>query len=102
MDPEPLELLAIAGMALATYATRAGGLWLVSRLRLGERTAAGLRALPGALLTAIVAPAVLGSGPVGLAAALVTVAVARRTGSPLAAMVVGVALVVAGRALLPS
>jgi uncharacterized membrane protein len=37
---DPLTLLAILLMALATYATRIGGLWLASRFDLSERAGA--------------------------------------------------------------
>ncbi|MEW5929395.1 MAG: AzlD domain-containing protein, partial [Gemmatimonadota bacterium] len=42
-------LAAVLGMALATYASRAGGLWLTSHLPPSPRVAAGLRHAPGAV-----------------------------------------------------
>lgn len=91
-------LMTIGLMALSIYATRLGGLLLASRLRPTGRLAAWLRALPGALLVAIVAPPIVNGGPGSLAATLVTALVAWRTGSPLAAMVVGVAAIALARA----
>lgn len=85
--------LTIAGMALITYLTRAGGFWLLAYLPESPRLAAWLRALPGALLVALVAPACVAAGPAGLAAGGAAVLVARRTNSTLLAMVVGTALV---------
>jgi Branched-chain amino acid transport protein (AzlD) len=60
---DPAALAAILAMAAATYATRAGGLWLAGRLRLSDRAAAWMQSLPGALLVAIVAPTVVAAGP---------------------------------------
>ena len=92
-------LLAIVLMALATYATRAGGLWLASRFDLSERAGAWLDQIPGAILVSLVAPAILMGGPVEVLAALVVVLVSLRTGSLPAAMVIGVGTVLALRAL---
>jgi uncharacterized membrane protein len=99
---DPAALAAILAMAAATYATRAGGLWLAGRLRLSDRTAAWMRSLPGPLLVAIVAPTVVAAGPAGWLAALATLLVARATGSTLAAMATGVAVTVAARAVMQS
>ena len=92
-------LFAIVLMALATYATRAGGLWLASRFDLSERAGAWLDQIPGAILVSLVAPAILMGGPVEVLAALVVVLVSLRTGSLPAAMVIGVGTVLALRAL---
>jgi uncharacterized membrane protein len=95
----PVTLFAIVLMALATYATRAGGLWLASRFDLSERAGAWLEAIPGAILVSLVAPVVLTGGPAEALAALAVVVVAVRTGSLPAAMVTGVVAVVAFRAI---
>jgi uncharacterized membrane protein len=92
-------LLAIMLMALATYATRAGGLWLASRLDLSERAGAWLDQIPGAILVSLVAPTVLTGGLAEALAAIGVVIVALRTGSLPAAMVTGVVTVVVLRAL---
>jgi len=92
-------VIAIVLMPLATYATRAGGLWLASRFELSERAGAWLDQIPGAILVSLVAPAVLTGGPAEALAAVAVVLVAIRTGSLPAAMVVGVVAVVALRAL---
>ena len=92
-------LAAILGMALVTYATRAGGRWLMGRVKPTPRVEAGLRHLPGAVLISIVAPAALSAGPTGLAALAATVLVARRTGSLLLALAAGVGVVWALRNL---
>jgi branched chain amino acid efflux pump len=92
-------LLAIVLMALATYATRASGLWVASRLDLSERAGAWLDQIPGAILVSLVAPTVLTGGPAEALAAIAVVIVALRTGSLPAAMVTGVVTVVVLRAL---
>lgn len=92
-------LFAIGLMALATYATRAGGLWLASRLDLSERAGVWLDQIPGAILVSLVAPVVLTDGLAEALAAVAVVFVAVRTGSLPAAMVTGVGAVVVLRAL---
>ena len=94
-----IALFAIVLMALTTYATRAGGLWLASRFDLSERAGAWLDQIPGAILVSLVAPAVLTSGPAEALAALAVVVVAVRTASLPAAMVTGVVAVVVLRAI---
>jgi len=100
LSPDARAWLAIAGMALATYLTRASGLLLSSRLSLGPRGQAFLAALPGSILTAIVAPAVLASGPAEGLASLLTVAVAAKWRNLPLAMFAGVGAVFALRLLL--
>jgi uncharacterized membrane protein len=92
-------MFAIILMALATYATRAGGLWLASRFDLSERAGAWLDQIPGAILVSLVAPTVLTGGIAEALAALAVLIVALRTGSLPAAMLTGVGAVVVLRAL---
>jgi uncharacterized membrane protein len=96
---DPGTLFAIILLALATYATRSGGLWLASRFDLSERAGAWLDQIPGAILVSLVAPAILMGGPIEVLAAVVVVIVSLRTGSLPAAMVIGVGTVLALRAL---
>jgi len=96
---DPITLLAIALMALATYATRAGGLWLANRFELSERAGAWLDAIPGAILVSLVAPTVLTGGPAEALAAVGVVFVAVRSGSLPLAMATGVVAVVLLRTL---
>ena len=93
MQNETLILITILGMALVTYATRAGGFWLMGLVTPSPRIEAWLRQIPGAVLVAIVAPTVLASSLAETLAALATVLVAIRTKNVLAAMVIGVAAV---------
>ena len=97
---DPLTLTTILLMALVTYATRAGGLWLASRFELSERAGAWLESIPGAILISIVAPTALTGGLPDLLAALAVVLVAMRTKSLPAAMVTGVVVVVLLRGML--
>jgi uncharacterized membrane protein len=99
VDIDPITVLAIVLMALATYATRAGGLWLANRFDLSERAGAWLDAIPGAILVSLVAPTVLTGGPAQALAAVAVVVVALRTGSLPLAMVAGVGAVVLLRSL---
>ena len=92
-------LLVIALMALVTYATRAGGLWIANRFDLSERAGAWLDAIPAAILVSLVAPTVLTGGPAEALAAVAVVIVALKTGSLPLAMVAGVVAVVVFRAL---
>ncbi len=70
----------LAGAAL-TYLTRVGGHLVLSRFnRIHPRVEAGLDAVPAAVLTTLVAPAVLSAGPAELAALVVAGLVALRGG----------------------
>jgi branched-subunit amino acid transport protein len=83
-------LVTILGMAAVTYAIRAGGLLLADRLPRTGFVAAWMRHLPGAVLAALVAPAVAGGGiaeAIGAAATLGIYLVSRNL---LAAMIGGV------------
>jgi len=93
MQNEPLALLTILGMALVTYATRAGGFWLMGLVTPSPRVEAWLKQIPGAVLVAIIAPTVLASSIAETLAAVTTVLVAFRTKNVLVAMLVGVATV---------
>lgn len=90
MTLDPVTLLTIVGMAVVTYLTRIGGIWLMGRVTPSPRVEAWLRNIPGAVLVAIVAPDALTHGPADALAAVATVLVAARTRNLLAAIVVGV------------
>ena len=97
LDPTVVAL--IVGMAAVTYATKAGGLWLIGRIDLSERAEAGLDVLPGAVVVAFVAPALADGGVPEWVAAGATVAVAYRTGSLLLSLGVGVGTVLLVRGI---
>ncbi len=94
------SMLTILGMALVTYATRAGGLWLMDRVKPSPRVEKWLRHIPGAVLISIVAPIVAESGLAELLAMLVTVVVGVRTKNVLLTMLTGVGVVFAMRNLI--
>ncbi len=83
----------ILGMALITYATRAGGVWLMGRIQPTPRLERWLESLPGAILAALVAPAALAAGPAEALATALIALIAARTGNLLAALLGGVAAV---------
>ncbi len=90
-------ILAITGMAIATYATRASGLYLMRGVIVKGRLKAALDALPPAILMAVIAPTILTTGIAETLAAVITAGAAILR-LPLAVVVViGVASVVALR-----
>lgn len=94
-------LLAILGMALVTYACRAGGYAILRTVRPPAFVDAMLRHLPGALFMAYVAPPLLNGGlaaGIGAAAVVATQVLTRDMGL---AIVAGVAGVWGAQALLP-
>ncbi|SMC22957.1 Uncharacterized membrane protein [Desulfacinum hydrothermale DSM 13146] len=90
---------AIVAAALVTYGLRLGGLLLSSRLPRGGRSRAFMEALPGTLLVALVAPGILAAGPSGIVAATCTAAVSLKNGNVFLAMLVGMAVKLAGQYL---
>ena len=99
MTVDPATLLTFLGMMAVTYAGRIGGYWLVRRYPVGPRLRTGLEAVPLAVLTAIIAPTVLATGPAESLAALATLLLAWRM-PVLIAMLGGVAAVVLLRAII--
>jgi uncharacterized membrane protein len=93
MQNDILTLLTILGMALVTYATRAGGFWLMGLVTPSPRVEAWLKQIPGAVLVALIAPTVLASSIAETIAAVATVLVAIRTKNVLIAMLVGIVTV---------
>ena len=84
------SLAAILGMALVTFAIKAGGLLLANRLPREGFAAAWLRHIPGAVLASLVAPAILTGGAAEAIAAAATALVYMLTRNLLAAMAAGV------------
>lgn len=83
--------------ALATYLTRIGGHLVISRLeRIPPRVEAGLNAVPAAVLTTLVAPAVLTAGPAEWLALIVAGLVALR-GGLLSMFIAGAAVLLIAR-----
>jgi uncharacterized membrane protein len=90
---------AIAAMALATYAMRAGGFWLMGRVTITPRLRRMLEALPGSVVAATVLPLIVREGLVAvlaIAAAGVVMLVRR---NDLLAVLTGMAVATAWRAV---
>jgi branched-subunit amino acid transport protein len=93
------ELLLIAGMSIATMATRIPVLLWFSRRKMPEGILRALRYVPPAVLAAIIAPAVLMPGGqlslsldnAALPAALIAILVSYRTRNLLLTIVIGMA-----------
>ena len=98
MSLDPTTLGAIVAMAVVTYATRVAGLLFAERLVLKGRAKAAFEAIPPAVLVAVIAPTALATGWPETAAAAATMVAAPRL-PLLATIAVGVAAVVALRAL---
>jgi uncharacterized membrane protein len=99
LNVDSLNLLAILGMAVVTYATRVAGLALAGRLDLSPRAQAAFDAIPPAVLVAVIAPSALATGWAETGAAVVTALAATRL--PLLGVVaVGVLAVVGLRAVM--
>jgi uncharacterized membrane protein len=90
---EASALAAIAAMAVATYATRLTGLVLMPRLPSRPWLESWVGYVPGCVIAAIVAPAVLAAGAPGLVAGFVTILLARRTTNLIVPLAAGIAVV---------
>ncbi|MFC6717470.1 AzlD family protein [Natrialbaceae archaeon GCM10025810] len=97
---DPLVVAVILGMAVVTYLTKIGGLWILSRVEVSERLEAGLSVLPGAIVIAILGPELAEGGPAEWGAAGLVVLIMWRTENILLALVAGVVSVVLFRAVL--
>lgn len=89
--------LTIALAAALTYSLRLGGLLLADRLPKSGRFRMFMDALPGTILLSLVVPAALASGPWGWFATACAAVCGSRSGNVLAAMLVGVLIMAAGR-----
>jgi len=79
MTADPMALLLILTLSVATYGTRIAGHLVLSRFeRLSPRVSASLDAVPIAVITALVTPAVLASGIADAIAAGITIIAALR------------------------
>jgi uncharacterized membrane protein len=100
METDANTLLAIAGMALATYATRIGGFALMRFMQVRGRMKAALDAMPAAILMSVIAPTVIGTGAAETLAAVITAGVAILRLPMLVVIIIGIASVVALRSVL--
>jgi uncharacterized membrane protein len=86
-------LIVIIGMGLITYATRISGYFLLRGRSFGPRISAAMEAVPPAVLTAVIAPAVLAAGPAEAVAGAITALAALRLPF-IAVIIIGTASVV--------
>lgn len=100
MRIDPATLATIVAMGLATYLTRVAGYWLVRRFTLSGRVQAGLEAVPGAILIALIAPAAFATGIAESAAAAIALMVAVLRWPMLVALIASAALAAGIRALM--
>lgn len=87
------HLMIILGMALVTYLTRIIGYWWIGQRPMEPWLSDVLEAVPGAVLVAVIAPAILAQGWAGAIAGAVTIIAAWRL--PLLAVVTIAVLVAA-------
>lgn len=98
MTAPPLDFpWLLLALALAAYACRAGGFWLMRFVALTPRLEAALRAAPIAVMVGVVAPAALRGGVAELAGLAVTALVMAWRGNDVVAMLAGVAAVALAR-----
>ena len=85
-------LAAIAAMAVATYAMRAGGFWLMGHVPPSPRLRRMLEALPGSVVAATVLPIVVRDGMTAMLAIAAAGAVMLVRRNDLLAVVTGMAV----------
>lgn len=100
IELDPFVVAVIAAMGVATYVTKAGGLWLLGKVDLSPRVEAGLEALPGAIIVSILAPELVGGTLATWLAAAVVLVVAWRTDSITVSLGAGVVAILALRTVL--
>lgn len=93
MSFDPISTSTILLMAAVTLAMRCGGYFLVRFVRVSGRLEAAMSAMPAAVLTALVVPTALATGPAETLAAAVTVLAAWRL-PIIVAVLIGTASVV--------
>lgn len=101
MIVEPAALAALVAMGLATYATRAGGFWLMGFVPLTPRVEAALTAIPSSVMASLLAPIALQAGPAEMAGYAVIAAVMLVSRRDIVAGIAGIVAVAAFRNLLP-
>jgi len=97
---DPTALAAIVAMGVATYLTRIAGYWLARHFTLSGRVQAGLEAVPGAILIALIAPAAFATGVAESAAAGVALLVAVLRWPMLVALIASAAVAAGVRAVI--
>jgi uncharacterized membrane protein len=98
INADPAALAVIIGMALATYACRVGGVWLMAHVPLTQRVRRGLAALPGSIIAATIVPIALKGGPPAVVALAAAVLIMMTRRNELLALVGGLAVASVARA----
>ena len=98
MTTHPQILWMLPALALAAYACRAGGFWLMRFITVTPRVEAALRAAPLAVMVGVVAPAALHGGVAEIGGLAVVAVLMGWRGNDVVAMLGGVAAVAALRA----
>lgn len=94
------SIMGIAGMGIATYATRVSGFYLLRGMKVSGRFKAALDALPPAVLMAVIAPVILTTGMAESIAAAITAAAAYFRLPLAVTIIIGIVSVVVLRAVL--
>jgi uncharacterized membrane protein len=89
----PEALIAILLMGVASYACRAGGFFLMRYVTVTPRVEAWLKAIPIALVGAILGPIAVNGGPAEWLGLATAVLVMRTTGNDFLSVVTSVAVV---------
>jgi uncharacterized membrane protein len=92
-------ILAFAVMTAVTVASRLGGYWLMGYVNVTPRVRRMLDALPGSIIVAAALPVAVNGGPVVIFAILAALAVAVMLRNDFIAVIVGMAVAAAARAL---
>ena len=100
MDVEATFLLALAGMALASFACRISGFLLMGYVTITPRVEAALKAIPLSVMVGIVTPAATSGQLPELLALLAVGVVMKLVRNDLAAAVAGAATVAVARWLI--
>lgn len=92
MTPDTVALLAITVMAITTFALRYGGFAIMSAVKITPKIEMFLEKMSVSVLVAIVASAFVSGGMRTATAVIIGVAVMLGTKSPIAAMLIGIAI----------
>ncbi|MBN8940245.1 MAG: AzlD domain-containing protein [Rhizobiales bacterium] len=98
MSVDPAFLPLLLAMALASFACRASGFWLMRFIPVTPRLEAALKATPVAVMAGIVVPVAMRGQPGELVALGMVGLAMRLTGNDLVAALAGVATLAAWRA----
>lgn len=98
MTADGAILLLFAWLGLITWATRLAGWAMARHLRLSPRGQAAMEAVPGSILMALIAPAVIQGGPAAWAGAGVAAACLKLRVPAFFTVILGVGTAIAIRA----